>query len=82
VAHGDLLAFCRQLAADIVSNDQAGVRRILQTYEEQSLVDGGRAWELEAGAGREWLRSGNGSPDAIEARRRSIMERGRAQTGA
>lgn len=81
VPHDELLPFCRQLAADIVSNDQAGVRRILRTYEEQTLVDGGRAWELEAAAGREWLRSGNGAPDAIEARRRSIMERGRAQTG-
>jgi enoyl-CoA hydratase len=79
VAHEELLPFCRRLAADIVSNDQAGVRRILQTYEEQTLVDGGRAWELEAAAGRDWLRSGNGSPAAIEARRQAIMERGRNQ---
>ena len=33
VAHEDLLPTCRTLAADIVSNDQAGVRRILRTYQ-------------------------------------------------
>jgi enoyl-CoA hydratase len=31
VPHAGLLPFCRQLAADIVSNDQAGVRRVLRT---------------------------------------------------
>jgi enoyl-CoA hydratase len=81
VPHDELMPFCRQLAADVVSNDQAGVRRILRTYAEQQLVDGGRAWDVEAAAGRDWLRGGAGSADAIEARRHSIMERGRAQTG-
>jgi enoyl-CoA hydratase len=80
VAHDELLPFCRQLAADIVSNDQAGVRRILQTYGEQQLVDGGSAWKLEAEVSRTWLESGGGRPEEVEARRRSIMERGRAQT--
>jgi enoyl-CoA hydratase len=80
VPHDELMPFCRQLAADVVSNDQAGVRRILRTYAEQQLVDGGRAWDIEAAAGRDWLRRGAGSADAIEARRLSIMERGRAQT--
>src|SRR4029077_7429708 len=56
VAHDELLPFCRQLAADIASSDQASVHRILQTYEEQQLVDGAAAWEIEAGAGRDWLR--------------------------
>jgi enoyl-CoA hydratase/carnithine racemase len=81
VPHDELMPSCRQLAADVVSNDQAGVRRILRTYAEQQLVDGGRAWDIEAAAGRDWLRGGAGSADAIEARRHSIMERGRAQTG-
>ena len=79
VPHDELLPFCRQLAADIVSNDQAGVRRILQTYGEQLLVDGQEAWELEGRVSREWLERGGGRPEEVEARRRSIMERGRNQ---
>ena len=42
VAHDELLPFCRRLAADIVSNDQAGVRRLLRTYDEGALGTGGR----------------------------------------
>ena len=81
VPHGELLAVCRRLAADIVSNDQLGVRRILRTYDEQQLVDGAGAWRVEAEAGRQCMRDGGSSPEEIEARRRAITERGRAQTG-
>lgn len=81
VAHDELLPTCRRLAADIVSNDQGGVRRILRTYDEQLLVDGTRAWAIEAEVSGEWLRSGAGTPETVEARRRAVMERGRAQTG-
>jgi enoyl-CoA hydratase len=80
VPHEQLLAFCRQLAADIVSNDQLSVRRILRTYDEQQLVDGAGAWRIEAEAGQQWLRDGRSGAAEIEARRRSIMERGRSQT--
>jgi enoyl-CoA hydratase len=79
VPHDDLMAFCRRLAADIVSNDQAGVRRILATYAEQQRLDRGGALDLELAASRDWLRGGGGSADAIEERRGRIMERGRAQ---
>lgn len=79
VPHDDLLAFCRQLAADIVSNDQAGVRRILATYAEQQRLDRGGALDLELAASRDWLRGGGGAAEAIEERRGRIMERGRAQ---
>ena len=34
VAHDELLPFVRKLAGDIVSNDQRGVRRLLQHYRE------------------------------------------------
>jgi enoyl-CoA hydratase len=81
VPHDELMPFCLRLAADVVSSDQGGVRRILRTYAEQQLVDGARAWDVEAAAGREWLRTGGGTADTIEARRRSIMARGRAQAG-
>jgi enoyl-CoA hydratase len=81
VPHDELLPFCRALAADIVSNDQAGVQRILQTYREVSLVTAGEGWDVEGKAAREWLRAGGGSADSIAARREAIQARGKAQTG-
>ncbi len=79
VAHEDLIAVTRQLAADIVSNDQAAVRRILATYDEGSLVPAGEAWKVEARAAREW--QGNTFDAAeVERRRQAIVDRGRAQT--
>ena len=56
VAHDELLPYCRQLAADIVSNDQAGVRQILATYAAGSLVTAEAWWDLEVRAAREWVR--------------------------
>ncbi len=38
VAHDELLPFCRALGADIVTNDQGGVRNVLATYHEQERV--------------------------------------------
>jgi enoyl-CoA hydratase len=81
VPHGELLPFCRRLAADICSNDQAGVHRILRTYDDGALVTGAEAWALEASVSREWRRAGGGRPEEVEARRQAIMERGRSQQG-
>ena len=81
VPHEELLPRCRALAADIVSNDRAGVRRIYRTYDEGALLNGGDAWELEASAATDWLRSGGGRAEDIEARRSAIAERGRTQRG-
>src|SRR5919109_683723 len=47
VPHSELLPFCRQLAADIVSNDQDGVRRVLATYDEGSLTTADEWWNIE-----------------------------------
>ena len=44
-AHDDLMPFTRALAADIVGNDQAGVRQIRATYNENHATPG---WEIEA----------------------------------
>jgi len=80
VAHDDLLPTCRALAADIVSNDQAAVRRIYRTYEEGTLLDGRGAWELEATVARsDWGGKGGLDPAEVERRREAIMERGRSQ---
>jgi len=77
VPHEELLPFCRQLAADIVSNDQAGVRRIVETYDEGALLAGADAWALEMQVSADWLRSGGGRD--VEARRQQVMARGRSQ---
>jgi enoyl-CoA hydratase len=78
VAHDDLLPTCRNLAADIVSNDQPAVRRMRATYDEGSLLTGAEAWELEGREARAWQGRGI-DPAEIERRRQSILERGRTQ---
>lgn len=78
VPHDELLPFARGLAADVVSNDQAGVRRILRTYDEGSKLTGAEAWELETRVSREWQATML-DPAEIESRRRAIVDRGRSQ---
>jgi enoyl-CoA hydratase len=78
VPHDELLPFARQLGADIVSNDQMGVRRMLRTYGEGTLITGAEAWVLEDRVSREWEGPGF-DPASIEARRQSVIDRGRSQ---
>src|SRR6185295_11740774 len=47
VPHDELLPYCRQLAADAVSNDQRGVRRMLQTYNEVTSTTVDEGWKIE-----------------------------------
>ena len=79
VPHDDLLAFCRQLGADIVSNDQPGMRNILGTYDAQTRVATDELRRLELARARSWVEEGGGSAAEVERRRVAIMERGRAQ---
>ena len=76
VAHDDLLAFTRQLAADIVDNEQDGVRQIRETYAAIATHDDD--WETESRDGRAWRRS-HFSPDAVAERRERIQSRGQTQ---
>jgi enoyl-CoA hydratase len=78
VPHGELLPLCQKLAGDMVSNDQNGVRRMLKTYAEGSLVPAGDAFELEADVARSWQGAGL-DPAEIEARRTAVTARGRSQ---
>jgi enoyl-CoA hydratase len=80
VPHDELLGFCRALAADIVSNDQAGVRRMLATYAEGAGGTADDAWALEARVAREWAASSL-DPAIVEQRRQGILARGRDQLG-
>jgi enoyl-CoA hydratase len=78
VPHDELVPFCRGLAADIVSNDQRGVRQMLATYAEGALVTTGEAWEVEARIARAWQGEGI-DPAEVEARRTAVIARGRSQ---
>jgi enoyl-CoA hydratase len=80
VPHEELLPHCRRLAADIVSNDSAGVRAILSTYHEGSETTGAQAWVIEARSARSWLGRGGGGAAAIAGRRAEVQARGRSQS--
>ena len=79
MAHDDLLPFCRRLAADIIGNDQRGVRQISRTYDSVAGATVAEGWEIERRDSREWQRQGF-DPAEVERRRLAIIERGRAQT--
>ncbi|MCC6433594.1 MAG: enoyl-CoA hydratase [Acidimicrobiales bacterium] len=78
VDHDELLPFCRRLAADIVGNDQAGVRRMKATYDAVTAVPLGEGWQVEHRMGQEWAAS-RMDLGQVEQRRQAIMERGRKQ---
>ena len=78
VAHDELMPFCRGLALDVVSNDQAGVRQMLDTYRRIGLTTAEEGWQIEADISREWART-RLDPAEVEARRQAIVERGRGQ---
>lgn len=78
VAHDDLVPFTQKLAADIATNDQVAVRRMLQTYAEGALVDGEEAWAIEGRVAGEWQASGRDGAE-LEERRKAVTERGRSQ---
>jgi enoyl-CoA hydratase len=80
VAHDELLPFCFRLAADIVSNDQPGVRNVLGTYQEQTALTTDDIRLVEARRSRAWAKSGGGSPDEVARRRAAVVERGRSQS--
>ena len=78
VPHADLLPTCRRLAADIVGNDQPGVRQMLATYDEVTGTTVGEGWRVEARIAGEWQRR-TFDPAEVERRRQAIIERGRSQ---
>ena len=76
VAHEDLLSVTRDVARDIIGNDQIGVRQIRATYGAVTRDQGG--WEIEADDGNRW-RETMFSKEAVDARRMGIIDRGRTQ---
>jgi len=78
VPHDELLPFCRQLGQAVVSNDPAGVRRMMQTYAEIAATIYDPGWEIEDRVNRDWLAAGI-DHEEVGRRRQSIVERGRSQ---
>jgi enoyl-CoA hydratase len=76
VPHEELMPTVRQLAADIIGNDQPGVRQIRATYNQIASDDDG--WETEARDSRAWQRT-NFSPERVAERRAAIQARGQQQ---
>lgn len=76
VPHDQLMPFTRAIAADIIGNEQDGVRNIRATYAHH--VQDEADWIFESEAGAAWRRS-QFSPEKVAARRARIMERGRTQ---
>lgn len=80
VEHEELMPTVRSLAADIIGNDQPGVRQILRTYDRTSGVSVDDGWDVEAAMGRAWLKDSGFTPDRVAERRSAIQSRGRSQT--
>jgi enoyl-CoA hydratase len=80
VPHAELLPRCRAIAADIVGNDQRGLRRIIKTYDLGGGATEEHAWEIERAVSFQWLSAGV-DPADVEARRAGVVERGRSQQG-
>jgi len=76
VPHAELIPFTRQLALDIIGNEQAGVRQIRATYGE--ITHDTEGWGIEAGNAARWQRE-MFSPEQVAERRAAIQARGRQQ---
>ena len=76
VPHAELMSFTRQIATDIIGNEQDGVRRIRATYAKHASEK--KKWEYESEVGRDW-RKAQFDPKKVAERRAKIMERGRKQ---
>jgi enoyl-CoA hydratase len=74
VPHADLIPFTRQIALDIIGNEQDGVRQIRSTYASHAQeMD---KWVHESAVGAQW-REAQFDPKKVAERRAKIMERGR-----
>jgi enoyl-CoA hydratase len=78
VPHGELLGFCRALAADIASADPAAVRAIFATYAEGEQITGGPARQAEQQAHQRWHARGIDAGQ-VASRRDAVIQRGRSQ---
>ena len=79
VAADDLLAVAKQLAADIATADPGMVQAYKALIDQGFALPFGEAMALEHA--KSSAANGGVDPGEVEARRRAVMERGRAQQG-
>jgi enoyl-CoA hydratase len=79
VPHDELLPAARQLASDIIGNDQDGVRQLKRTYAAVAATTVAEGWEIEARDARSWQTT-RFSAEEVARRREAIIARGRTQT--
>ena len=77
VPHDELLPFTRRLAADIVNNDELGVRRLLQHYRQMANAATLDEAHLIEGYMAETWRPGTSH---VADRRADVTARGRSQS--
>ena len=78
VPHEELVPFAQGLARDIASVPRKAVARMLDTYDEGSLLSGADAWTLEGDVSNAWVGAGL-DPADIERSRQAVVARGRTQ---
>src|SRR4051794_13136182 len=78
VPHEELIPFPRQIALDVISTDQDGVRQIRATYAGTAATTIADGWSVEANDARAWQQA-RFSAEEVERRRMAIVERGRTQ---
>lgn len=79
VAHDELLAFTRRLAADIVGANQDAVRVILEEYRRTGGVTVDEAWQFEGEQFDEFRRT-RFDTSRVAEHGAEVMERGRRET--
>ncbi len=77
VAHDQLLAAARGIAASIVGNNQNAVRALLASYHRIDDASTGQGLWIEAASAKQWMNSATGND--IAANRDAVLQRGRAQ---
>ncbi len=80
VPHEELVPYALQLGRDVTTIDTRAVQRMLQTYAEITDTTVAEAWDIELTVSKGWEAGGYDLAD-IEARRESIVARGREQKG-
>src|SRR6476646_8222284 len=73
VPHEELLPFTRQLALDVASNDDAGVRNVLATYRGEDRTTDRETRRIELRRSQDWLDSASGVADEVAKRRDAVM---------
>jgi len=78
VEHEELLSTVFDLARDVVSNDQATTRALMEGYKDASALPKDEATALERSRAMAWQGQGFGA-DRVAARLEAVTQRGRAQ---